>query len=158
MTGAGTGASTRRSEPGAARRSTRALPAAVAVSVTLTAIHGAAHGWIPVPLATWQQGYAAVVLVGLPLGGATLVRLGRPATGAGVALVGGLGALAFEVVAHFVVENPDHVASVATGRTLFAGTAGLSVIGDAVLVAVAGRALRAQAQGSSARSCSDSTT
>jgi len=121
------------------RRSSRALLAAIVRSLALTGTHGFAHGRIPVPLATWQQGYAAVVLVGLPL-------------------AGGLGALGFELLAHFIVANPDHVASVDAGRALFAGTAGLSVIGDAVLAAAAASALWGQSQGSSATSPSDSTT
>ncbi|MFB6139330.1 MAG: hypothetical protein ABEJ26_02720 [Halosimplex sp.] len=131
---------------------------AVVVHLALTLPHGIVHGVIPVYIADWQGAYAAVVLFGLPLGGLWAVRRGRVRRGAWLALVGGLGGFAFETLAHFVVPNPDHVATVETGRALFAGTAGLSVLGDAALAVAAAYALWSQAQGSSATSPSDSTT
>ena len=130
---------------------------AIVGHLALTVAHGVAHGVIPVPVADWQGAYSAVVLFGLPLAGLWTVRRGQVRTGARLALDGGLGALAFESLAHFAVRNPDHVASVGGGQGLFAGTAGLSVLGDAALVVVAASALWGQAQGSSATSSSDST-
>jgi len=139
-------------------RSASLVVAAVAVSVTLTAVHGVAHASIPVLLRDWQTVYVASVLFGLPvLGGAVAVR-GRVRTGSWIAFAGGLGALAFESLAHFAVHNPDHVATVESGLALFAGTAGLSVVGDALLVVAAGWVLRGQTHGSSTSSRSESTT
>jgi len=131
---------------------------AVVGHLALTLAHGIVHGTIPVPIVDWQVAYAAVVLFGLPLAGLGAVRCGRVRTGAMLALAGGIGALGFELFAHFAVPNPDHVATVETGRSVFVGTAGLSVLGDAALAAAAAHALWGQAQGSSATSSSDSTT
>jgi hypothetical protein len=136
----------------------RLLTGAVLLHLALTLGHGLVHAAIPVRSADWQGPYSALVLFGLPLVTVPAIRTGRTRAAAALALVGGLGALPFESVAHFAVGNPDHVATVESGRALFAATAGLSVLGDASLAAAGGVALRRQAQGSAATSWSDSTT
>ena len=66
--------------------------------------------------------------------------LGRVRAGGAVLLAAGLAALGFEAVFHFVVSNPDHVATVDHGRALFTWTAALSTLGDLAL-ALAGALL-----------------
>ncbi|WP_436927007.1 hypothetical protein [Halosimplex amylolyticum] len=135
-----------------------AVLGAVGAHLALTGSHAVAHVSIPVPNPDWQIAYAVLVLMGLPVAGAVLAARGAVGRGALLVFVGGVGGLVFEVLAHFVVHSPDHVASVESGRALFAGTAGLSVLGDALLVAAAGRVRWSQTHGSSTRSWSDSTT
>lgn len=110
------------------------LVGVIAAHVAISAIHGVVHLVIPVHVHSWQYGYAGVVILLVPLVGG--LRIGRGGTAATVWLVllSGIGALAFEGISHFVVVNPDHVATVETGRTLFRSTAALSTTSDAVLV------------------------
>lgn len=137
---------------------------AVAVHVALTLAHGLAHATVPVPVTEWQGVYSAVVLFAAPLAGALFVRRGRVRAGAWLVLVAAVGALAFEGLFHFLVANPDHVAAVGSGEfpfgsttaLAFGSTAVLTTVGDAVLVLVAGWALRRQAHGSSSSSVSES--
>lgn len=115
----------------------RWLLVAVAGHVLLTALHGVVHLVVPVHVQDWQYGYAVVVAVLVPAGGAALVARDSTAAGAVVLALSGVAALAFEGVAHFVVSNPDHVGTVEAGRTAFALTAAFSTAGDATLVAAA---------------------
>ncbi|WP_123533547.1 hypothetical protein [Halosimplex salinum] len=134
-----------------------AVLGAVGAHLALTGSHAVAHVSIPVPNPDWQIAYALLVLLGLPVAGAGLAVRGAVGRGALLVFVGGVGGLIFEVLAHFVVHSPDHVASVESGRALFAGTAGLSVVGDALLVAAGGWVLWAHSQGRSRSAVTSST-
>lgn len=139
-------------------RSSAVVAGAVSVHLVVAVIHGIAHASIPVPILDWQAVTATALLFAAPVTGIGLFLRGRRLTGARILLVAGSSALAFEGLAHFVVRNPDHVATVDAGRALFASTAGLSVAGDLLLVATAVWALRCQPQGSAATTCMDSAT
>ena len=119
-------------------RDARLVAGVVAVHLTLTLAHGWAHASIPVPYADWQGVYAGIVLFLVPVGGVLTVLGGRVRVGYWLVLVAGVGGVAFEGLFHFVVHSPDHVASVEGGAALFATTAVLTTLGDALLVAVAG--------------------
>jgi len=138
-------------------RSRTVLIGSVGLAIALTVVHGLAHVSIPVPTPGVHAVFVLIFLFGLPLAAAGLASRNRVRTAAIVALVAGLGALAFEGVAHFLIENPDHVASVESSQGLFGGTAALSLLGDVVLVAVGAWVLWRQSQGSSASARSSST-
>lgn len=145
---------TSETEPG---RSRSILLAGVGIALLFTVGHGFAHVSIPVPTPGVHAGFVGIFLFGLPIAAAGLAARNRVRTAAVIALVTGLGALAFEGLAHFVIANPDHVASVETSQTLFGGTAGLSLVGDAVLVVVGAWVLRRQSHGSSSTAVNSST-
>lgn len=139
-------------------RPVRVALAVVALHLAVTAAHGVAHATIPVPVTDWQGGYTAVVLFGMPVVGAVGLRRGGLRTGATLLLVGGLGALAFEGVCHFLVASPDNVAAVDRGVALFAVTATLSTAVDGLLAATGGWFLWRHRHGSSATAPSVSQT
>ncbi|WP_255151635.1 hypothetical protein [Halorarius halobius] len=113
-----------------------AVVVAVAVHVALTLGHGLAHFAIPVPVAHWQVAYTVVVLLAAPIVGVGLLLCGHSRAGAWLVLVAGPAAFAFEGALHFVVANPDHVATVDHGARLFTATA-LSTTGSDALLALA---------------------
>lgn len=90
------------------------LAATLAVHLAVAAGHGATHGLIPVALAPWQNAVVlASVFVGPVVGVALALRdhpLGVPLFAASMAA-----ALAFGLVFHFLVENPDHVHAIPDG-------------------------------------------
>lgn len=134
------------------RRNGWALVGLAGLSVIATAIHGWAHATIPVESPTWRLLLVVVLLFLAPILGAVLAASDRRRIGAWTLLLAGLGGLTLEGVLHFVVRNPDHVATVERGHALFANTAVLSTAGDALLVLGAGWVLWHQAQGSSSNS------
>lgn len=83
--------------------------------LAVSAFHGATHGLVPVPLAPWQNAVVALATFVGPVVGVTLAWREHP-VGIPLFTVSMAGALAFGGYFHFVVENPDHVASVPTGR------------------------------------------
>jgi hypothetical protein len=115
-----------------------ALGAAVALNLFVGMLHGVVHAVLPVSVPAWQYAVAGLTMGLLPLFGLALLRVGRSTAAILTVGLAGLTALAFEGLAHFVVSNPDHVARVPEGTTLFAGTAALSSLGDVLLVATAG--------------------
>lgn len=120
----------------------RALVGVAAVTVSLAAAHGLVHLASPVHVHGWQYAAGTLTSVLLPAAGAFLLVRGRPVAGGWLLLLAGLAALTFEAVFHFVVANPDHVATVERHRALFAGTAALSTAADAALATAAGWHLR----------------
>ncbi|MDY6817505.1 MAG: hypothetical protein SVG88_02495 [Halobacteriales archaeon] len=104
----------------------------------LSLVHGVTHLVLPVTVHGWQYGFAIVVLFMAPLAGVVLIIYDRSVTGGILLAIAGMAALAFELLYHFIIMNPDHVATIATGQLVFATTAVLTTIGDGVLIAVAG--------------------
>ena len=139
------------------RRAVSIVVAAAGITVASTGIHGFAHVSIPVPTPGLQAVYVAIVLFGLPVTAAVLARRGRVRIGAWLALLAGVGAVGFEGLAHFLIENPDHVSTVETGQVLFGGTAGLSLLGDVVLVLASAWVLWGHDQGRPATAVRSST-
>lgn len=134
------------------------LELAVGVHLLAALVHGAVHGWLPVPVPAWQYAVAGLTVAVLPLVGLAVARSGRVRAGTVLVAVGGLAALAFEGLAHFAVQNPDHVSSVADGKAAFSVTAALSTLGDVLVVLAAGWLLWTYSQGRPARSAIDSST
>ena len=129
----------------------RLVAGAVAVHLALTLGHGWAHASIPVPYVEWQGVYAGVVLFLAPVAGLLALVGGRQRLGYWLVLLAGVGGVAFEGLFHFVVHSPDHVASVGNAAGLFASTAVLTTLGDALLVAVAYWSLRTSTTASGVR-------
>lgn len=114
------------------------LATAAGASLALTLGHGWVHASVPVPLASWQYGVVGVVLVLAPIVGTGAVLRGRQTVGHWTLVLGGLAAAIFELLFHFIVRNPDHVAAVGDGHMAFPITAALSVAGDLLPVVVVG--------------------
>ncbi len=105
---------------------------AVVAHLLAGAAHGATHVLSTVPLAPWQVAVVASCVVVGPTVGTGLVVAGRTRAGGALIAITLSGAFAFEAFAHFVVPNPDHVGTVATGAGWFAATALLGVATDLV--------------------------
>ena len=128
------------------------LATVAAVSVLSLVVHGWAHVTIPVGNPVWQLVLVLVFLFVAPVAGVALLAAGRRRQAIWTLTVAGIAGLTLEGLLHFVLANPDHVASVETGAVLFTTTALLSTTGDALLALAAGWAWRRQAQGSSSSS------
>lgn len=128
-------------------RDVAVVAAAVAVHLALTLAHGWAHATIPVPYEDWQGVYAGVVLFLAPVAGVVALVVGRVRLACWFLVLAGVAGFAFEAAFHFLVAGPDHVGSVEHGTSLFASTAVLTTLGDAVLVAAGGWRFRRFASG-----------
>jgi hypothetical protein len=94
--------------------------------------HGTVHVLVPVHQPPWQLGLVTLAKFLGPLLGTWLVVTGNRRAGGALVAVSLSIALAFEGLAHFVVQNPDFVGTIASMRGLFAGTAWASLAGDLV--------------------------
>lgn len=94
------------------------LPAVLGLHLALAVAHGATHGLADVRLPAWQN---ALVLLTTFLGPAVGVELDRRGHWLGVPLftVSMAGSLALGSLLHFLVENPDHVATLPAGPWRF---------------------------------------
>lgn len=132
-----TGSAIGRSDGWLANRLAGVTTAAVAVHLLAHAAHGVVHELIPVRIAAWQTAFVVVAMFVLPTVALGTVVRGRRRLGAVLLLVSGVASLLFEVVFHFVVENPDHVGSVSRGAVAFAGTAVVTGATDLLLIVLA---------------------
>lgn len=98
-----------------ARRDRRLAVALVIVHAVVSGVHGLAHAELPVALAAWQEAFVLLVPTLAPF--AALVLLYRDPERAGAALltVSMVGAFVFGTYFHYLVPNPDHVASIPAG-------------------------------------------
>ena len=102
--------------PDALLRSARPwLVAIVLVHAIVAGWHGFTHLKVPVPLASWQEIYVAVVILLLPIIGAGLLWTRRIVLGCWIIALSMLGALIFGFAFHYVIHSPDHVAFLAPG-------------------------------------------
>jgi len=118
------------------------LVAIVVVHLVISVVHGTAHTRAKVALSQAQNLFVFIVILAGPLVGAALLW---PAARLGIwVIMVTMGAsLVFGVVNHFVLASPDHVAHVsAEWRPLFATTAVLLAVTEAVAVGVALGAVR----------------
>lgn len=114
----------------------RALLIGITGHLLLSLVHGVVHLTVPVTIHGWQYGYTVVVVVLAPIFGVLLISRDRPIAGGLLVVISGIAAFTFEGLYHFVVVNPDRVATVTTGQTVFTMTAWFTTIGDVVLVTV----------------------
>jgi len=118
------------------------LVAIVVVHLVISVVHGTAHTRAQVALSPAQNLFVFIVILAGPLVGAVLLW---PAArlGSWVIMVTMGASLVFGAVNHFVLASPDHVAHVsAEWRPLFATTAVLLAVTEAVAVGVALGAVR----------------
>jgi len=118
------------------------LVAIVVVHLVISVVHGSAHTGAQVALSPAQNLFVFIVILAGPLVGAVLLW---PAArlGSWVIMVTMGASLVFGAVNHFVLASPDHVAHVsAEWRPLFATTAVLLAVAEAVAVGVALGAVR----------------
>jgi hypothetical protein len=125
-------------------RGSVAVAGAVVVHLLLTLAHGVTHVTVPVAIPGWQLLTAIAVLFVVPVAGAVLSLRGRPWVGSWLLVLAGLGGLLLEGTLHFLVVNPDNVATV--DHAGFTATAVLTTGSDALLVVVAGLVLLARAR------------
>jgi len=114
----------------------------VLVHLVISVVHGRAHTGAQVALSPAQNLFVFIVILAGPLVGAVLLW---PAArlGSWVIIVTMGASLVFGAVNHFVLASPDHVAHVsAEWRPLFATTAVLLAVTEAVAVGVALGAVR----------------
>lgn len=109
------------------------LLAAIAVHLAFAILHGVTQRLAQVQLADWQTGFVTAVLFLAPLVAIVALWLDRIRLAGWFVLLAGLAGLGFEALFHFLVANPDHVATVSTHQLSFAGTAALSTLADLVL-------------------------
>ena len=118
------------------------LIAAVLVHLLISAVHGLAHARAQVPLSLAANLFVFIVILAGPLIGLVLT-LWSKRVGAWVIGITMAASLVFGVANHFVLATPDHVSHVDPHwRPLFAATALLLAITEALGAALAIRALR----------------
>lgn len=129
---------------------------AVGFNLLASVGHGVAHGVAVVPVPWWTL---AAVLCGVfvgPLVGVWLLFRERYWVGAWLVLVATLVGAVGETLAHFVVQNPDHVSAVAHAG--FAPTAALSTAGTVLAAVAAAWYVDRYSHSRSASSSMDSST
>lgn len=103
----------------------------VAVHALVSIGHGLAHLAVPVDLTTAQEAFVVLVIALAPVVALALLWRGRDRAGAGLLSVSMAAALVFGVYFHYLVPNPDNVASATGAWSLhFEGTAALVVIAE----------------------------
>ena len=118
------------------------LIAAVLVHLLISAVHGLAHARAQVPLSLAANLFVFIVILAGPLIGLVLT-LWSKRVGAWVIGITMAASLVFGVANHFVLATPDHVSHVDPHwRPLFAATALLLAVTEALGAALAIRALR----------------
>ena len=84
----------------------------IMVHALVSALHGAAHLRLNVPLSFAQNLYIVVVIVVSPVVAGLLLWKGRQLSGTLLFLCSMAGAFVFGVYNHFAVSSPDHVSQV----------------------------------------------
>ena len=75
----------------------------------IASVHGLTHVSLPVPLAPWQIGYVASLVIVAPLVGMWVMQNKDRRTGAGIVAVSMFLSLLFGGLFHFVLDNPDNI-------------------------------------------------
>lgn len=118
------------------------LAGVVAVHLLATLAHGAVHAAVPVALSSGQGAFVALVVVLAPATGVAFARRGDDAAGAAVVAL----SLAFGLLFHFAVPNPDHVHAVGGAWSeSFSATAALMAAVDGAGALVCGRVALSEA-------------
>jgi hypothetical protein len=97
---------------GSTGRMHRWVAVAVAVHLVLSLAHGVPHEVAPVPLATWQTAFVAVVVVAGPPVGLWFAWRGYSRLGGGLLAATGAASFLFGTYFHFVSDTADNVARV----------------------------------------------
>ena len=114
----------------------------VTAHLVISVLHGVAHEQARVPLTLEASLFVYMVILAGPLFGFAMTFV-APRAGAWIVAATMAGSFVFGLVNHFVLDSPDHVAHVNPDwRTLFALTALLLAITEALAVAVALRIAR----------------
>jgi hypothetical protein len=98
-----------------ARRDRRLAALLVVVHAVVSGIHGVAHAELPVALAAWQEAFVLLVPTLAPFAGLALLYRGRERAGAALLAASMAAALLFGLTFHYLVPNPDNVASIPAG-------------------------------------------
>ena len=113
-------------------RATLVVSLAVGAHLLAGIAHGVVHEVIPVHLPWWQTAIVATAGFAGPMVGAALVATGRRRAGGALVAASLTVAFGFELFAHFLVPNPDHVGAVSTHGVAFTVTALLTIATDAI--------------------------
>ena len=118
------------------------LIAIVLAHLVISFAHGIAHTQANVPLSFAANLFVYVVILSGPLVGLLLAWKARR-IGAAVIALAMAGSFVFGLVNHFVLSSPDHVTHVGPQwRTLFAATAALLAVTEALGAGLAIRVVR----------------
>jgi len=98
-----------------ARRDRRLAALLVVVHAVVSGIHGIAHAELPVALAAWQEAFVLLVPTLAPFAGLALLYRGHEQAGAALLAASMAAALLFGLTFHYLVPNPDNVASIPAG-------------------------------------------
>lgn len=90
---------------------------AVVVHALVSALHGAAHARLNIPLSFAQNLFVVVVIAVAPLAAGVLLWRKHYLSGAIIFLCSMAGALIFGAYNHFVASSPDHVSHVAAAAS-----------------------------------------
>lgn len=89
----------------------------IIIHALVSALHGAAHEQLDVPLSTFQNLYVLLVIVIAPVVAWLLLWRKQFLAGAVLLLCSMAGSLFFGVYNHFVASSPDHVSHVAAAAS-----------------------------------------
>ena len=125
----------------------------IVVHALVSALHGAAHAQLDVPLSFAQNLFVVVVIMIAPLVAGLLLWRKQHLSGTLIFVCSMAGALVFGVYNHFVASSPDHVSHVAVMASggwviVFQVTAALVAIIEAFGCLVGGWMLRLYLGGS----------
>lgn len=117
----------------------------VVAHLIISILHGAAHDGAHVPMSVPANAFVFLVVIAGPLVGLALMWR-APRAGGWIVAATMTASLVFGVVNHFVFVSPDHVAHVAREwQPLFAATAGLLALTEAVGAGIGARVARSEA-------------
>jgi hypothetical protein len=97
------------------RRDRRLAALLVVVHALVSGIHGVAHAGLPVALTAWQEAFVLVVPTLAPFAALVLLYRGHERVGAALLAASMAAALLFGLTFHYLVPNPDNVASIPAG-------------------------------------------
>ena len=97
------------------RRDRRLAALLVIVHAVVSGVHGVAHAEIPVTLAAWQQVFVLLVPTLAPVAALVLLYRGPERVGVVLLATSMAAAFLFGLYFHYLVANPDNVASVPAG-------------------------------------------
>lgn len=96
-------------------RERRLVAAVVVVHALVSGVHGVAHAELPVALAAWQQWFVLFVPTLAPFAALYALYRGRERVGVALLTLSMAAAFLFGVAFHYVLVNPDNVASIPAG-------------------------------------------
>lgn len=96
-------------------RDRRIAVALVVVHALVSGVHGVTHAELPVALAAWQEAFVLVVPTLASFAALVLLYRGPERVGVALLTLSMVAAFLFGLYFHYLVPNPDNVASIPAG-------------------------------------------